>query len=54
MGPYQVLTIWVRVDMEAMAMKGYSTFLKSQTEIASLSDDNFENFVYKEKVNRFM
>ena len=27
--PYQVLLPWVRVDMGAMAMKGFSTFSKA-------------------------
>ena len=30
-GPYQVLLLWVRVDLGAMAMKGYSTFPKAPT-----------------------
>ena len=29
--PYQVLPLWVRLDLGAMAMKGYSTFPKAPT-----------------------
>ena len=28
-GPYQVLPLWIRVDLGAMAVKGYSTFSKA-------------------------
>ena len=28
-GPYQVLPLWARVDLGAMAMKGYSAFHKT-------------------------
>ena len=28
-GPYQVLPLWARMNLGAMAMKGYSTFLKA-------------------------
>ena len=30
-GPYQVLPLRDRVDLEAMSMKGYSTFPKAPT-----------------------
>ena len=30
MGPYQVQPLRVRMDLEAMAMKGYSAFPKAQ------------------------
>ena len=28
-GPYQVLPLWVRVDLQAKAKKGYSKYCKS-------------------------
>ena len=28
-GPYQVLPLWARVDLGALAMKGYSAFSKA-------------------------
>ena len=30
-GPYQVLPLWARVDLGAMAIKGYSAFPKAPT-----------------------
>ena len=29
MGPYQVVSLWVSIDLGAMAMKGYSAFCKT-------------------------
>ena len=29
MGPSQVLSLWARVDLGVVAMKGYSAFLKA-------------------------
>ena len=32
-GPYQVLPLWAKVDLGAMAMKGYSAFPKAPASL---------------------